>query len=195
MAKAKGKVEHVTLSEDKLKPAPYNPRTITEDAMDGLETSIDRFGLVQEIVVNKRTMHVIGGSQRLAVMRKKGIKDIPVAMVDLSDDEEKALNVALNNPKIQGQFTPDIKNLLGELDESLTEGLRTGELMESLEEQLAEGDDDFKRKFDLEEMKVAPPPKMVWTLVAVPTERWAEVSPLMEKVSKTPGVQYDSVVR
>ena len=58
-----------------------------------------------------------------------------------------------------------------------------------------ESEDDFKREFGLEGMHVAPPPKMVWALVAVQTEKWSEVAPLMEKVAKTEGVQYDSVVR
>ena len=189
------RVEHTILAIENLKPSPYNPRTISDEALDGLEVSLKKFGLVQEVVVNKRTMHVIGGNQRLAVLRRGGITNINVALVDLDDDEEKALNIALNNPEIQGEFTPDIKNLLSELSSELTEGLRTNELMESLEQKLAEGDDEFKRQFALDEMKVAPPPKMVWALVAVPTERWPEVSEFMEKVSKTPGVKYDSVVR
>ena len=35
-----------------LKPAGYNPRTISEEAMKGLAHSLDRFGLVQPIIFN-----------------------------------------------------------------------------------------------------------------------------------------------
>lgn len=48
-----------------LKPSPYNPRRIDPEAMAGLTKSIERFGNVQPIVVNRRNMTVIGGHQRL----------------------------------------------------------------------------------------------------------------------------------
>jgi ParB-like chromosome segregation protein Spo0J len=195
MSKPKHKVEHTVLPESDLKIAPYNPRTITDDAMGGLETSIERFGLVQEIVVNRRTMHVVGGSQRLAVLRKKGVKEIPVALVDLPDDEEKALNVSLNNPHLQGEFTADLKTVLQTLDASLTQGLRTGDLMDSLEAKLSEADEDLKDKFELGEVRVAPPPKAVWALVVVPAEKFHEVAEMMEKVSRVEGVIYDQIIR
>jgi hypothetical protein len=195
MPKPVFKVEHTILSVEKIKPSPYNPRKITPEARAGLKTSIDRFGLVQEVVVNKRTMHVVGGNQRFDVLKESGAKEVPVALVDISEEEEKVLNVSLNNPKIQGEFTADLKNLLQGLDHTLTEGLRTNELADSLAEKLEEADEEFNKEFGLEGMTVAPPPKTVWVLAAVPTEKWSEVSALMEKVAKTEGVQYDSVVR
>ena len=84
MAKAALRVEHTTLPIEKLKPSPYNPRKITPEAREGLKTSINRFGLVQEVVVNKRTMHVIGGNQRYDVLKEQGAKEVPVALVDIS---------------------------------------------------------------------------------------------------------------
>jgi ParB-like chromosome segregation protein Spo0J len=50
---------------NKLHGAAYNPRTINDGAMKGLEASMDRWGLVQPIVWNKRTNNVVGGHQRL----------------------------------------------------------------------------------------------------------------------------------
>lgn len=98
-----------------LKPAPYNPRQIDAASMAGLEESIDRFGLVQEIVVNERTGLMVGGHQRLKALREKGYKDAPVVFVDLDDSEEKALNIALNSRHISGVFTPDAQALLDDL--------------------------------------------------------------------------------
>ena len=43
------------MSIAELTPADYNPRTISEAALKGLAASIDRFGLVQPIIWNKRT--------------------------------------------------------------------------------------------------------------------------------------------
>jgi hypothetical protein len=55
-----------------LKPAPYNPRTITPKAAKGLRASLKRFGLVQPIVWNRRSKHVVGGHQRLDALRELG---------------------------------------------------------------------------------------------------------------------------
>jgi ParB-like chromosome segregation protein Spo0J len=42
---------------EKLEPAPYNPRAISDEALDGLSHSIGEFGLVEPIVWNERTGH------------------------------------------------------------------------------------------------------------------------------------------
>jgi hypothetical protein len=192
----RSKVERVTLPIEKLVPAPYNPRAIKDEAMEGLKTSLDRFGLVQEIVVNKRTMHIVGGDKRVKALKEMGATEVPVCFVDLTDAEEKALNVTLNNPMIQGEFTGDLQKILDECGgQDLLKGLRMDELKQSLEAKLQDTADEFKREFALEELHVAPPPKMVWSLVAVPTEIWPEVAQMIEALGKTKGVMLDTVVR
>src|SRR5260370_23253 len=98
-----------------LAPAPYNPRTITEHAAKGLRASIRRFGLVQPIVWNIRTKHVVGGHQRIDAMKSLGKTEAQVVVVNLPESEEKALNVTLNNPAIGGEFTDDLQAILAEL--------------------------------------------------------------------------------
>lgn len=95
-----------------LKPAPYNPRTINEKAKAGLRQSIKRFGLVEPIIVNKRTGFVVGGHQRLDILKDIGALTTPVVLVDLPSAEEKALNIALNNPSITGQFTDALAGII-----------------------------------------------------------------------------------
>ena len=128
-------VTRAVCSIKKLKPSTYNPRTITPEARAGLAASIDRFGFVQEIVVNKRNMHVIGGHQRLSVLMEKGLSEVPVAYVNLDPTEEKALNITLNNPHVAGEFTPELQELLADLQSSIPERfmeLRLNELLSSL---------------------------------------------------------------
>jgi len=84
--------------------ATYNPRRIKKEALKGLEKSIERFGYVEPIILNRRTNRIVGGHQRLKVLKKKGYKEVEVVEVDLSEIEEKALNITLNNNKIQGDF-------------------------------------------------------------------------------------------
>jgi len=103
----------------RLVEAPYNPRAIDDDALHGLTASLDRFGVVQEIVANERTGHIVGGHQRVKALRARGVVDVPVVWVDLSDDEERALNVALNSPHISGHFTPDVRALIDDVNERI----------------------------------------------------------------------------
>jgi len=109
-----------------LIPAPYNPRSISTEALAGLRGSVERFGLVEPVVWNRRTGRVVGGHQRLKVLQAMGETETPVVVVDLDEIEEKALNVALNNPAIAGEFTPDLHLLLAEIKATLPE---LGELL------------------------------------------------------------------
>ena len=115
----------VTKLVNDLRPADYNPRTITDKARKHLEASIERFGMVQPIVWNKRTGNIVGGHQRLAVLQKKGIEKVKVVEVDLDEAEEIQLNLAMNNPHAQGTFDfgklESLKLSLESLDVPLSE--------------------------------------------------------------------------
>jgi ParB-like chromosome segregation protein Spo0J len=104
---------------DTLRPAAYNPRKISKEALKGLQASIERWGVVQDIVVNSRNRVVVGGHQRLAALKAAGVHDIPVTWVDLEETDEKALNVALNNPHIAGEFDDTLQTLLAEIQEGI----------------------------------------------------------------------------
>jgi len=97
-----------------LQPAPYNPRIISQEALDSLADSISRFGLVEPVVWNRRTGNVVGGHQRIKVLSAQGVEETDVVVVDLSTEEEKTLNLALN--KIQGDWDlPKLAIVLEEL--------------------------------------------------------------------------------
>jgi hypothetical protein len=102
-----------------LQVAEYNPRMIKDDALVGLERSLDLYGLVQPIIWNKKTGHIVGGHQRKVVLEKKGIVETEVVVVDLPLEKEKTLNIALNNEHIQGQW--DYEKLSAMLKEMDTE--------------------------------------------------------------------------
>lgn len=91
-----------------LNAAQYNPRIALEPGMpewEKLKTSIERFGNVEPVVWNRRTGNVVGGHQRLAVLKSMGYESVPCSVVDLDEKEEKLLNIALN--KIKGQWDYD----------------------------------------------------------------------------------------
>lgn len=111
---------------DEFDPAPYNPRQISAEALAALGESLDEFGLVQPLIVNIRSaekgwdvLHrrptLVGGHQRLKVLKRRGEKRFRVVEVDLDAIREKALNLALNHRGMQGGFTPDAMALVEEI--------------------------------------------------------------------------------
>jgi hypothetical protein len=116
-----GRIPLVTMKLAELTPAPYNPRKMEPAAENALLRSLERFGLLQPIVWNKRTGNVVGGHRRLKLLMAAGVDVTDVAVGDWSETEEKALNLALNNPAGQGTFTPEAQDLLLELREMLPE--------------------------------------------------------------------------
>lgn len=101
-----------------LNAAPYNPRIALEPGMpeyEKLKHSIETFGNVEPIVWNKRTGNVVGGHQRLSVLKNMGYETVPCSVVDLDDTDEKLLNIALN--KIKGQWDYDkLEDILKDFD-------------------------------------------------------------------------------
>jgi len=98
-----------------LTPADYNPRTITDEAIGRLTKSLAELGNLQPITWNVRTGRIVGGHQRLKCYQAMGKKEVEVWAVDLSEDKEKAANLALN--KLAGEFDPlRLKDLVEQLD-------------------------------------------------------------------------------
>ena len=97
---------------NKLKPATYNPRQITKKQYNDLKESIDRFGLVAPIIVNEKTMTIIGGHKRYKIWKENAeqsnVNDItiPCVMLNLNTEQERELNVRLN--KSGGDWDMDI---------------------------------------------------------------------------------------
>lgn len=103
----------------KIKPAKYNPRKLSDDAKKRLEYSLKSWGLVETLVWNKKTGNLVSGHQRLnAIDKELGLDyEIQVSVVDLPLDKEFLLNVALNNPKMHGEYDfPLLKDGFAEFD-------------------------------------------------------------------------------
>ena len=90
---------------NKLKPATYNPRQISKKQFKDLKVSIEKFGLIDPIIINK-DLTVIGGHQRLKVCQNLDYTEVPCVVLDLPKDKEKELNIRLN--KSGGDFDMDI---------------------------------------------------------------------------------------
>ena len=61
-----------TMNLSDLIPADYNPRKALrpgDSEYEKLKRSIEEFGLVEPLIWNERTNRLVGGHQRLTVMR------------------------------------------------------------------------------------------------------------------------------
>lgn len=109
-----------TIPIHKINPAPYNPRIDLQPGdheYDSLKQSIDKFGYVDPLIWNERTGHLVGGHQRFKVLMEDKPSEILVSVVSLNDQDEKALNVALN--KISGHWDENkLEKLLTELKDN-----------------------------------------------------------------------------
>lgn len=110
------RIESVPIGD--LRDAIYNPRKDLKPGhpeYERLKKSLIEFDYIDPVVWNKRTGNVVGGHQRLKILRELGYEKIYVSVVDLDDTQEKALNLALN--KTGGDWDlPKLKDLLEELD-------------------------------------------------------------------------------
>lgn len=104
---------------EKLQEAEYNPRKIGDEAKEGLAASLESFGTLVPIVVNSRTgFRIVGGHQRVRVLREQGKTTVPATIVDLDDTDEMTLNLLLNSERSRGTFIPEaVQELLIELQE------------------------------------------------------------------------------
>jgi DNA modification methylase len=98
-----------TLSVDALRPAAYNPRKklkAGDKEYEKIKNSILEFGYVEPIIVNY-DMTVIGGHQRLTVLKDLGYTEVQCVEVHIEDENKvKALNIALN--KITGAWNEQL---------------------------------------------------------------------------------------
>jgi len=146
-------IEYIEIGN--LKPDPANPRRISEQELEALTRSIREFGLIDPIIARKEDRTVIGGHQRLLAARKLGYTTVPVVLVDLSLEQARLLNIALN--KISGSFDQELlARLLSELNEipelDLTlSGFGEDELKELLKSLQAREKRERVETFDLDE--------------------------------------------
>lgn len=146
---------------NKLNPAKYNPRKDLKPGdpeYEKLKKSINTFGYVEPVIWNKRTGNIIGGHQRLKILKEQGTTEIECVVLDMDESKEKALNVALN--KVSGNWDiTKLTELLDDLDKSMFDVSLTGfdaaeiEDLFSMVHDKDVQDDDFDADKALEDIK------------------------------------------
>jgi ParB family transcriptional regulator, chromosome partitioning protein len=87
------------LPTGKLKQAPWNPNQLDNAGITRLVESLNRYGLVEPLVVRPKdnAYEVLSGNQRIKALSEIGFDPIPCVVVDLNDAESMLLAQALNN--------------------------------------------------------------------------------------------------
>lgn len=109
MSENKSAMEWRTIPIGDLRPATYNPRKklkAGDKEYEKIKNSIQEFGYVEPIIVNY-DMTVIGGHQRLTVLKDLGYTEVECVVLNIEDEHKvKALNIVLN--KITGAWNEQL---------------------------------------------------------------------------------------
>lgn len=106
---------------------PDNPRRLSKKQGEELKKSLHKFGQCEPIVIQQDGT-IIGGHQRVRVLKKMGAKyiDVYVPKSTLSQEDVKELTIRLN--KNQGDWDFDVLANSWEIDLLLESGFTTEEL-------------------------------------------------------------------
>ena len=82
-----------------LKPLEYNPRQLTVHEYAGLKASLEHFGMIDPVIVNKhpeRLDNIVGGHARVRIWKDIGNSTVPTVEVYLDEAEEREACIRLN---------------------------------------------------------------------------------------------------
>lgn len=146
-----------------LKVAEYNPRKDLQPGdteYEKIKKSIEEFGYVDFVIVNN-DMTVIGGHQRLKILKDLGYTEIECIVLDLSKTKEKMLNISLNQNKGKWDYSK-LNALIYELsilDINIDSIGFSNEEIQDMISDLDVTDDDFLKDTEIvreKEKKVCP---------------------------------------
>lgn len=102
---------------EKVHPNEHNPNRMTDKVMQAARESIERYGMIDPIVVRSKgrgRYEIIDGEHRHRACVDLGHTTVPLIVVKANDSEAKKLTILLND--IKGRHDPDmLGSLLAEL--------------------------------------------------------------------------------
>jgi hypothetical protein len=154
----------------KIKPAPYNARSMNKKTKERLKVSMQEFGDISGITINSRTGHILAGNHRWKQLEDtygnlelKHIKDdmydickknagsvgYHARVVDWPLAKEKQANIVANASVVQGDFTSEIQEQLKEIDDELESALMDDLGLYDMMLEVPENEDD--KDLDMDE--------------------------------------------
>jgi DNA modification methylase len=110
-------VGYANVAVEDLKANPRNWRTHSKRQQDALSSVVREVGVVQNIIVNKRTGLIVDGHLRLSLALRDKQPTVPVTYVDLSESEESMI-IATFDPisALAGTDTAMLDSLLRDIE-------------------------------------------------------------------------------
>ena len=174
-----------------IRPNPQNWRVHGEKQSRALTGILAQVGWVGEVMVNRRTGHLVDGHLRVDLAIQSGEARVPVTYVDL-DDQEEALVLATLDPL--GAMAGVDRLRLGDLLEQMAhEDQATQALLEQIKADaglmgITHGpyDDRLLEEIDADTL----PERPYWVLMAVPVDKMLAAKPLLEEI-KAQGIRVE----
>lgn len=87
-----------TVLVSELAPNSWNPNVMSQEDYDKACASIERFGFIDPITVRitGEGYEIIDGENRWRAAQDKGLKTVPIVLVEVDDDDARALTIVLN---------------------------------------------------------------------------------------------------
>ncbi len=99
---------HVEIRKfSELKVHPSNPRKLSKHDGENLKKSLEKFGLVDRPVITKDGS-IIGGHQRIALLKKMGHKEVECLVPDEDMQSEDVSELLIRLNRAHGEFDYDI---------------------------------------------------------------------------------------
>jgi len=90
------KTINTSIEEVLLGALKIHPRNANQGDFGAIQQSVEANGFYGTVVANKRTGHILAGNHRFAVAKSMGFERVPVAWVDVDDEEELRILIADN---------------------------------------------------------------------------------------------------
>jgi hypothetical protein len=125
---------------------PDNPGTITEKNLKHLRDGLREHGFLIPVIYNKTTDLLVSGQSRLAAAQLESFTAIPVIVVELSQEDEVQLTLALK--KIEGEWDyallEEALERLAETDKITMSGFTEADMVDIFaQSDIPEYDEDF----------------------------------------------------
>jgi len=145
------KIQYVPITS--LKSAEYNPRSWDDSAKEKLKASIKQHGFCDPVIVNsslERKNIIVGGHFSTECAKELGFTEVPVVYVELTLEQEKALNLRLN--RVSGSWDFELLKEF-DIDLLLDVGFDDTDLSNIWDDILSIEDDDFDVEGAVDEIK------------------------------------------
>jgi hypothetical protein len=149
-----GNILNWTLKKLKIKDLTEyskNPRLLTEKQFKQLKKSLNKFGLIDKPIINNDKKNtVIGGHQRLAVLKDSGETECMCWVPDkcISDKDIEELNIRLN--KNNGDWNKDILANQFEIEDLKEWGFEDNDFGVSIPDMTDDESEKIREKYAIE---------------------------------------------